>query len=1368
MVKYFKNSQVRNYNTWWYKNTDKSYFKEEKFKNQKSNPNTDEVSYDINYIGWIDSKVEKVNLTGSSTLLRYFFPGETDPIRVLIDFWMFQWVRYEDKANQEVPPEAVLADYLIITHAHMDHCGRVPQLVKAWFKGQILMTEVSKRVMIKMCLDYVNLTKRNIEDAKRYNQNFTKKMTSHLKFVQNYEKYWQKWLSVEERRSIHAFLKDYSWDISFEQTYLESKEMLDIAWISSLWDIKKLNKVVPELLYDEADVLECEKYIKVIDNEDFSEITWDLENIEEEKTEEEISDKNSDLDETSLDDENSDNQESVEEEKTEEEISDENPDLDETSLDEENQDNQESVEEEKVEEKPYDINDLKDHYENTNIVENNPKYREILLEKRKIYSNPTPENLYHLMNSVVKWYDKPIFFHGYSKNDAKKYYESKLEEITIHNNNNKAFRETLFLALERLKNYSWDENKVKLLLEKFSKISCDNDESQKLLEDYNIKTPFDIEKLFDKNELESLTISKEGYHQIKTLIWNIKPETNKYLEKISLENIFNIKNNSKKSLQIPENIYNLLKSNNIYFFNQLQTRVIDFKEEVRLESFKNKFKNEKNIDLDIDLEVKKYYENIYLKYNQTLSNLWVTNLSSLQKVIKNVKNYHDLKPRELSDLTELKRDYLDELSKIVWYLYSKQNIDTWISLDEKKLIIWVYDRFNRYIWENQTATKDLSYYANLISEDDLNILKNNNILNLRDVEIFKATKNRRENIEIFKIFQKYESILSENISNKLPKNRISAELAKYDIKTFDDIINFEKDEEVIESILEKKDLKNKLYNAYRNIFTQNVAKNDEEIQKDIDFLVANNISSREDIKKLKSQDIEFPYNYENIETFCELYKEFDTKSKNIKSLSVKFFEAGHIEWSIQALLSLKWNVYDTFWKYSHTKVINNSLFSWDLWKVWEPNISWTFEIPKDEIHYHQFETTYALRNHPDKSKEFQKLINILNNSLWDVVMPVFSLQRLQEVCVALFNNLMQAKEVRKKYNKLNNDLQENFSEYSRIKNILEATDDKVKDESYNKLVNLKEFLFDNMLWIQSEMQFLENNFLLFDNIYVDSALWNKISEIFLELLPEKYPQLSDEVQIEIFWRVIFKKVEAWMSKKLYEDNQKYSSPALNDYKFKAQLILDTLDALKDEKLSKSRIKTLEIKLNKLRFENQKLVDQIIVDESLSELDQLKYFWKIYYRDEELSLKSTIANSKLKAKKRLILVWGWMWQSWTAKFHFDHILWDKNATILFSWYQWDQTLWKELTTWKKAVIINWEEKSVLCNVYSVWWFSSHGDHRDLLSLVSNVNYATNAVLALVHGDERRFEFSKHINALTNVVKNKVQLLVSELKSRKKII
>lgn len=72
--------------------------------------------------------------------------------------------------------------------------------------------------------------------------------------------------------------------------------MLDIAWISSLWDIKKLNKVVPELLYDEADVLECEKYIKVIDNEDFSGITQDLQNKEEEKTEEEISDRNPDLD----------------------------------------------------------------------------------------------------------------------------------------------------------------------------------------------------------------------------------------------------------------------------------------------------------------------------------------------------------------------------------------------------------------------------------------------------------------------------------------------------------------------------------------------------------------------------------------------------------------------------------------------------------------------------------------------------------------------------------------------------------------------------------------------------------------------------------------------------------------------------------------------------------------------------------------------------------------------------------------------------------------------------------------------------------------------------------------------------------------
>lgn len=37
------------------------------------------------------------------------------------------------------------------------------------------------------------------------NQNFTKKMTSHLKFVQNYEKYWQKWLSVEEEDQFMHF-----------------------------------------------------------------------------------------------------------------------------------------------------------------------------------------------------------------------------------------------------------------------------------------------------------------------------------------------------------------------------------------------------------------------------------------------------------------------------------------------------------------------------------------------------------------------------------------------------------------------------------------------------------------------------------------------------------------------------------------------------------------------------------------------------------------------------------------------------------------------------------------------------------------------------------------------------------------------------------------------------------------------------------------------------------------------------------------------------------------------------------------------------------------------------------------------------------
>jgi metallo-beta-lactamase family protein len=70
-------------------------------------------------------------VTGSCHLL------ECAGKRILIDCGMYQGGRKLVEENAEpfgFDPESI--DFLLLTHAHLDHCGRIPLLAKQGFTGR--------------------------------------------------------------------------------------------------------------------------------------------------------------------------------------------------------------------------------------------------------------------------------------------------------------------------------------------------------------------------------------------------------------------------------------------------------------------------------------------------------------------------------------------------------------------------------------------------------------------------------------------------------------------------------------------------------------------------------------------------------------------------------------------------------------------------------------------------------------------------------------------------------------------------------------------------------------------------------------------------------------------------------------------------------------------------------------------------------------------------------------------------------------------------------------------------------------------------------------------------------------------------------
>jgi metallo-beta-lactamase family protein len=98
-------------------------------------------------------------VTGSCFLLR------AGGLSLLVDCGLYQGSREiteENEAPFGFDPAGI--DCLLLTHAHLDHCGRIPLLVKHGFRGEIIATAATRELARLVLLDAAHLQE---EEAKR-------------------------------------------------------------------------------------------------------------------------------------------------------------------------------------------------------------------------------------------------------------------------------------------------------------------------------------------------------------------------------------------------------------------------------------------------------------------------------------------------------------------------------------------------------------------------------------------------------------------------------------------------------------------------------------------------------------------------------------------------------------------------------------------------------------------------------------------------------------------------------------------------------------------------------------------------------------------------------------------------------------------------------------------------------------------------------------------------------------------------------------------------------------------------------------------------------------------------------------------------
>jgi len=95
-------------------------------------------------------------VTGSCFLL------ETKSRKILVDCGMFQGSDFNEAKNSDdflFDPKSL--DAVLVTHAHLDHIGRIPKLVQEGYNGPIYMTKATVELALLIWEDAYKIMEYN-------------------------------------------------------------------------------------------------------------------------------------------------------------------------------------------------------------------------------------------------------------------------------------------------------------------------------------------------------------------------------------------------------------------------------------------------------------------------------------------------------------------------------------------------------------------------------------------------------------------------------------------------------------------------------------------------------------------------------------------------------------------------------------------------------------------------------------------------------------------------------------------------------------------------------------------------------------------------------------------------------------------------------------------------------------------------------------------------------------------------------------------------------------------------------------------------------------------------------------------------------